>query len=206
MNILHIYKDYYPVLGGIENHVRVLAEAGVARGHDRNRARHQPRSAHAAHRTERRDVDQDSRWINVLPRPSARRCLALPGGWAQRRCRAFTFSIPAGRTGAACSAVRRPKRSSPITATFAPENTARGLSALSVARPAQSRSAHCYQRTLHRHVALLEPVQVQMPHHPAGDPRRTIFAGESAARERIARSSWLCGDALIIVTAFGRDG
>ncbi len=34
MNILHIYKDYFPVLGGIENHVRVLAEAGVARGHD----------------------------------------------------------------------------------------------------------------------------------------------------------------------------
>ena len=34
MNILHIYKDYYPVLGGIENHVRVLAEAGVARGHE----------------------------------------------------------------------------------------------------------------------------------------------------------------------------
>ncbi|HTP09287.1 MAG TPA: glycosyltransferase [Anaerolineae bacterium] len=33
MNILHIYKDYYPVLGGIENHVRVLAEAGVTRGH-----------------------------------------------------------------------------------------------------------------------------------------------------------------------------
>ena len=33
MNILHIYKDYYPVLGGIENHVRVLAEAGAARGH-----------------------------------------------------------------------------------------------------------------------------------------------------------------------------
>ena len=33
MKILHIYKDYYPVLGGIENHIRVLAEAGVARGH-----------------------------------------------------------------------------------------------------------------------------------------------------------------------------
>src|SRR3972149_10505128 len=33
MRILHIYKDYFPVLGGIENHVRVLAEAGVARGH-----------------------------------------------------------------------------------------------------------------------------------------------------------------------------
>jgi glycosyltransferase involved in cell wall biosynthesis len=34
MNILHIYKDYYPVLGGIENHLRILAEAGAARGHD----------------------------------------------------------------------------------------------------------------------------------------------------------------------------
>lgn len=34
MNILHIYKDYFPVLGGIENHVRMLAEAQVARGHN----------------------------------------------------------------------------------------------------------------------------------------------------------------------------
>lgn len=33
MNILHIYKDYFPVLGGIENHVRVLAEAQAAAGH-----------------------------------------------------------------------------------------------------------------------------------------------------------------------------
>jgi glycosyltransferase involved in cell wall biosynthesis len=33
MKILHIYKDYYPVLGGIENHVRLLAEAQAARGH-----------------------------------------------------------------------------------------------------------------------------------------------------------------------------
>lgn len=34
MRILHIYKDYFPVLGGIENHVRVLAEAHAARGHE----------------------------------------------------------------------------------------------------------------------------------------------------------------------------
>jgi rhamnosyl/mannosyltransferase len=33
MHILQIYKDYYPVLGGIENHVRELSEALVARGH-----------------------------------------------------------------------------------------------------------------------------------------------------------------------------
>jgi rhamnosyl/mannosyltransferase len=32
MNILHIYKDYYPVLGGIENHI--AATSGVARGHN----------------------------------------------------------------------------------------------------------------------------------------------------------------------------
>lgn len=34
MRILHIYKDYYPVLGGIENHVRTLAEAQARRGHE----------------------------------------------------------------------------------------------------------------------------------------------------------------------------
>lgn len=34
MRILHLYKDYCPVLGGIENHVKVLAEAQARRGHD----------------------------------------------------------------------------------------------------------------------------------------------------------------------------
>jgi rhamnosyl/mannosyltransferase len=33
MKILHVYKDYFPVVGGIENHVKHLAEAQVARGH-----------------------------------------------------------------------------------------------------------------------------------------------------------------------------
>lgn len=33
MRILHIYKDYFPVVGGIENHIRLLAEAQAARGH-----------------------------------------------------------------------------------------------------------------------------------------------------------------------------
>ncbi len=33
MKILHIYKDYFPVVGGIENHVRILAEAQAAAGH-----------------------------------------------------------------------------------------------------------------------------------------------------------------------------
>lgn len=34
MHILHVYKDYHPVFGGIENHIRALAEAQVARGHE----------------------------------------------------------------------------------------------------------------------------------------------------------------------------
>jgi rhamnosyl/mannosyltransferase len=33
MHILQIYKDYHPVFGGIENHLRDLSEALVARGH-----------------------------------------------------------------------------------------------------------------------------------------------------------------------------
>ena len=33
MHILHIYKDYFPVLGGIENHIKVLADAQSSAGH-----------------------------------------------------------------------------------------------------------------------------------------------------------------------------
>ena len=69
MNILHIYKDYYPVLGGIENHVRVLAEAGVARGHEvtvlvTSLDRH-------TQRTELNGVKliKTSRWINISSAP-----------------------------------------------------------------------------------------------------------------------------------------
>lgn len=34
MKILHLYKDYFPVFGGIENHIKMLAEAQAARGHE----------------------------------------------------------------------------------------------------------------------------------------------------------------------------
>ena len=33
MNITHIYKDFAPVMGGIENHIKQLAEWQAARGH-----------------------------------------------------------------------------------------------------------------------------------------------------------------------------
>jgi rhamnosyl/mannosyltransferase len=34
VKILHIYKDYHPILGGIENHLKLLAEGQAGRGHD----------------------------------------------------------------------------------------------------------------------------------------------------------------------------
>lgn len=34
MRILHVYKDYFPVPGGIENHIRVLAERQALTGHE----------------------------------------------------------------------------------------------------------------------------------------------------------------------------
>jgi len=34
MRILHVYKDYYPVLGGIENHIKLLAESQASSGDD----------------------------------------------------------------------------------------------------------------------------------------------------------------------------
>jgi rhamnosyl/mannosyltransferase len=33
VRILHLYKDYFPVVGGIENHIRVLAESQAQAGH-----------------------------------------------------------------------------------------------------------------------------------------------------------------------------
>ena len=34
MKILHVYKDYPPIVGGIENHLRLLAEGQAAAGHE----------------------------------------------------------------------------------------------------------------------------------------------------------------------------
>ena len=32
MRVLHVYKDYYPVVGGMENHIRILARGTAAQG------------------------------------------------------------------------------------------------------------------------------------------------------------------------------
>lgn len=34
MHVLHVYKDYPPVIGGIEHHIRALAEGQAAQGHE----------------------------------------------------------------------------------------------------------------------------------------------------------------------------
>ena len=34
MRVLHLYKDYAPVIGGIENHIRLLAEGQRSLGID----------------------------------------------------------------------------------------------------------------------------------------------------------------------------
>lgn len=34
MQIIHIFKDYYPIIGGIENHIKILAEFQVRNGFD----------------------------------------------------------------------------------------------------------------------------------------------------------------------------
>lgn len=34
MRVVHLYKDYYPVIGGIENHIKALAEGQARRGHE----------------------------------------------------------------------------------------------------------------------------------------------------------------------------
>ncbi|MBC7239667.1 MAG: glycosyltransferase, partial [Chloroflexi bacterium] len=33
MHIVHIYKNYWPIVGGIENHIRLLAEGQAKAGH-----------------------------------------------------------------------------------------------------------------------------------------------------------------------------
>ncbi len=80
MNILHIYKDYFPVLGGIENHVRVLAEAGVARGHNVT-VLVTSRDRHTRHE-ELNGVKliKTSRWINISSAP-----VSPPMFWEARK-------------------------------------------------------------------------------------------------------------------------
>ncbi len=69
MRVLHIYKDYAPVVGGIENHIRLLAEAQQAAGIDA-----QVLVTNTTSRTERSviggvPVTKAGRWLNISSAP-----------------------------------------------------------------------------------------------------------------------------------------
>jgi len=69
MKILQVYKDYYPVVGGIENHIRLLAEGVCARGVDVRVL-----VTNTARQTVRETIDgvpvtKTGRWLNVSSAP-----------------------------------------------------------------------------------------------------------------------------------------
>jgi glycosyltransferase involved in cell wall biosynthesis len=69
MRILHLYKDYFPVLGGIENHIKYLAEGLRAQGHDTqvlvtNTERRSVRQTHNGV-----PVTKTGRWVNLASAP-----------------------------------------------------------------------------------------------------------------------------------------
>lgn len=49
MRILHVYKDYDPIVGGIENHVKTVAEAQAKSGHEVRVLVTRPGRAHTPH-------------------------------------------------------------------------------------------------------------------------------------------------------------
>ncbi len=69
MNILHVYKDYPPVLGGIENHLRSLAEAQAARGHQVTVLIAHPRLKSDRRRVNGVQLVRVSRWATLASMP-----------------------------------------------------------------------------------------------------------------------------------------
>lgn len=69
LHIVHIYKDYFPVLGGIENHIRQLAEAQVQRGHRVDVLVTSPNAAGAAETLNGVRVTKAPRHLNVQSAP-----------------------------------------------------------------------------------------------------------------------------------------
>ena len=86
LRILHLYKDYAPVPGGIENHVRTLAKAEAAAGHDVTVAVCAPQRRRGEARLPREEVMAGVRVLR-LPRIVTLRSmpLSLPYWLAARR-------------------------------------------------------------------------------------------------------------------------
>ncbi|MEI6045399.1 MAG: glycosyltransferase [Chloroflexota bacterium] len=82
MKILHIYKDYFPVLGGIENYTRQLAEQMVTQGHEvevlvTNSAHHTIRENRAGVK-----ITKSSSLLTIASTPLS---LRLPLEWYRHR-------------------------------------------------------------------------------------------------------------------------
>ena len=99
MHILQIYKDYFPVLGGIENHVRDLSEALAARGHrvtvlvtslDRRTTTEQPQPGLT--------VIKAARSLHLASTPLSLAMLQIARSLAPRP-RSPAFPLPARRPG-----------------------------------------------------------------------------------------------------------
>jgi len=80
VRILHLYKDYYPVVGGIENHVRLLAEGQAQAGHEVAVLVTNPSLRSARERLADVDVIKVGRLAKVASTP-----LSLRFGWELAR-------------------------------------------------------------------------------------------------------------------------
>jgi rhamnosyl/mannosyltransferase len=83
VKILHVYKDYFPILGGIENHVRLLAEGQATQGHHVTALVTHPASAQTTHAVENGvTVIRAGRLATVASTPLS---LALPWQLSRQR-------------------------------------------------------------------------------------------------------------------------
>jgi glycosyltransferase involved in cell wall biosynthesis len=78
MNIVHLYKDYFPVVGGIENHIRVLGEAQAAAGHEVTVLVCDPRRRTRVEELERVHLIKVGRLGTVASMPLSLRFLVAP--------------------------------------------------------------------------------------------------------------------------------
>jgi len=101
IKILHIYKDYYPVLGGMENHIKMLSESLVQRGYDVTVLVTHPTSQTHVEEINGVHVIKAGRLVTVASTPLS---VALPAWlWRQRPDIAHLhFPYPVGEVSQLC--------------------------------------------------------------------------------------------------------
>ena len=176
MKILHIYKDYPPILGGIENHVKLLAEGQAARGHAVTALVTNPAGLHSTETMENGvQVVRAGRLATVASTPLT---LALP--WRLLRERPdvvhLHFPYPVGET--AQWLLRRGKG----TVLSYHSDVVRQASILRFYRPAHARVLQQVDAIVigsppMRKSAYLAPYQSKLRPDPVRHSARTVSAG-----------------------------